>query len=508
MADCAAIPSCAYLQMRRTQSRCMARNMCKRILQRQHLSGSCGVVGCFPSAKAHMSFYPLRIKLKENLWLKESSLRCCCLGTFTNSTMVVPSNWVLLVDQALLMASIVLAYMAGVIPHDRVSFGAKNSSTAPDSAADSTSYDTKSETDTSIKDSWGEVKGKLADALDAFERNDSLDGRVESSIKRHPSNLFAIFEGPRLRLLCATLQQLQKEVTAISKAYEVVTGDVLLAVSSEVIKGCIQPVCVKWMEEELVFENIEPDKKLFSRISAILKGDDTILHIVNRLGKAELYAETLYFLRFGYLRMDCYYDSKFLTLHGIDILEDLVVTVADGIASIYLELISVDSNISTEMNGFGTSLCNLSTRLLQRLRNEVALSQWLQQNFESVVSMYEDRFELFVLRREQLVDTRENQSERRAWWSMFAFEKKTYSSLHYVQIRPFALPVKRTKELRALTGWKYYFSLCLEFSDISMPLVRVVFIKIRSAVTFFLVSLIGRSLGLIYSGIRQSIGWR
>lgn len=55
---------------------------------------------------------------------------------------------------------------------------------------------------------------------------------------------------------------------------------------------------------------------------------------------------------------------------------------------------------------------------------------------------------------------------------------------------------------------RYYFSLFLEFSDITMPLVRAVVAKVSSAVSFFLVCLIGRSLGLIYTGIRQALGWR
>uniref|UniRef100_A0A2P2KYU9 Uncharacterized protein n=1 Tax=Rhizophora mucronata TaxID=61149 RepID=A0A2P2KYU9_RHIMU len=40
-------------------------------------------------------------------------------------------------------------------------------------------------------------------------------------------------------------------------------------------------------------------------------------------------------------------------------------------ASLYLELISVDSNLPSGMNSLGTVMCNFSTRALQRLRNEV-----------------------------------------------------------------------------------------------------------------------------------------
>lgn len=52
-------------------------------------------------------------------------------------------------------------------------------------------------------------------------------------------------------------------------------------------------------------------------------------------------------------------------------MEDFLINIADGMASIYLELISVDSNISNEMNSLCLALCALSTRALQRLRNEV-----------------------------------------------------------------------------------------------------------------------------------------
>lgn len=55
---------------------------------------------------------------------------------------------------------------------------------------------------------------------------------------------------------------------------------------------------------------------------------------------------------------------------------------------------------------------------------------------------------------------------------------------------------------------RYYFSLYLELSDIGMPFVRTVAAKISDAVSFFLVCLIGRSLGLIYTGIRQSLRWK
>lgn len=70
-------------------------------------------------------------------------------------------------------------------------------------------------------------------------------------------------------------------------------------------------------------------------------------------------------------RKNCCYNQVLFTLHGDSILEDLVITLADGIASMYLELISVDGNLTNEMNNLGMIMCSLSTRALQRLRNEV-----------------------------------------------------------------------------------------------------------------------------------------
>lgn len=72
-----------------------------------------------------------------------------------------------------------------------------------------------------------------------------------------------------------------------------------------------------------------------------------------------------------YSRKGCCHDHRLFTLHADSILEDLVVTLADGIASNYLELISVDGSLSDEISSLGLVLCKLSTRSLQRLRNEV-----------------------------------------------------------------------------------------------------------------------------------------
>jgi hypothetical protein len=54
-------------------------------------------------------------------------------------------------------------------------------------------------------------------------------------------------------------------------------------------------------------------------------------------------------------------------------LEDLVISLGDVIASIYLELMSVDGNMSTDVVCTSLALCSLSSRELQKLRNEVII---------------------------------------------------------------------------------------------------------------------------------------
>jgi hypothetical protein len=65
--------------------------------------------------------------------------------------------------------------------------------------------------------------------------------------------------------------------------------------------------------------------------------------------------------------------------------------------------------------------------------------------------MYEDRFELYVLSRKKCEKTADNQAEETNWWRV-AFGKPAVPILvNYVNISPYSLPARRTKELRALT---------------------------------------------------------
>lgn len=446
---------------------------------------------------------------------RKNSIKCYCLGSLVDPNGAIVSGWVSVSDQLLLMASIFLTYMAGVIPqHNSNHTHRKNfleDNVVVESSTSSGSYRKKDDR-VNLKHAWDAVKEKLLDSLDAIERRSSLGNKFlqfEQQHAKRPLSLLAIFDGPKLRLLWASFQWLKEEVKNIFADSEAVSMDDWLTIFPEIIQKSCHPVCMTWLVEELQLENKKSDKELVSLMIEKLKGDDIVLQNIRKSGKEDLYAELLYFLRFGSLRKSCCYDCKLFMLHGDSILEDLVITLADGIASVYLELISVDGSLSNEMNSLDMFMCNMSTRALQRLRNEVALNQWLYQNVEAVVSMYEDRFDLCTLQLKSIEEPCGNQIEKHTWWKKLTLRKsKMMQSSYFSAISHFSMPVKRTKELRALTGWRYYFSLYLELSDIMMPLVRAVIDKVSNAISFFLVTLIGRSLGLIYTGIRQSLRWK
>ncbi|GKA34693.1 ycf55-like protein, partial [Tanacetum coccineum] len=306
-----------------------------------------------------------------------------------------------------------------------------------------------------------------------------------------------------------------KLVDNISRSTSTADLKDLQKVFSEILQRSSLSICTDWLKDELSLRN-RKSKTVFLRLFdqefppplfEKLKGDDSVLQNVKKSGKEDLYTELVYILRFGSLSQECCYDSDFFASRGVSVLEDLVITLADGIASIYLELISVDSDMSNEMNNLGLNLCALSTRALQRLRNEVSLNQWFVQNMETVASMYEDRFDLRILQSRPIPESTIGKTEKFGWLKKLNLGKSSasVSSLRAAVISHVCVPVKRTKELRGLVGWRYYFSLYLEMADITMPFVRTLVAKISDAVSFFLVCLIGRSLGLIYTGVLPSL---
>ncbi|CAA7058873.1 unnamed protein product [Microthlaspi erraticum] len=409
---------------------------------------------------------------------------------------------------------IFLTYMAGVIPVQNSGYSSRMNTVEenPDvGTSESSGRETDFEGD--LKSVWDVVKGKLLDSLDAVKRESTLGNRVLKAKPprgKPPLSLYAISEGPQLYLLWSCFQKLEEETNKISNASN---SDEWMVSFTDIVREAYQGACTAWLKKELRVENTDSDKGITPLLIKMLNEKDAVFDKIRKSGKEDLFAEFLYFHRFGSSGKASCYDLSLFRTHGVAILEDFMITLADGVASIYLELISVDSKFSNEMNTGGLDICNLSSRALQKLRNEVALYQWLHQNMEAVVSMYEDRFDLYVLQT-QVINNGDGggDTESRSWWRKFTPGKtkaaSSSSPLRYSMISDFSLPVKRTKELKALSGWRYYFSLFLELADIGMPIIRVVLEKVSSIISFFLVTLIGRSVGLIFTGIRQSLRWK
>lgn len=65
--------------------------------------------------------------------------------------------------------------------------------------------------------------------------------------------------------------------------------------------------------------------------------------------------------------------------------------------------------------------------------------------------------------------------------------------------------VRRATELNALSGWRATLSTCMELGDLLGPLFAGLVDRVSAFFSWLLVSLIGRGLGLIYKGVRQSM---
>lgn len=479
------------------------------LIHRGFCFGSYRVSG-LPSSNISKLITPYLKKLERRPNV-HSCNRVFSVASLVEADASITSELIPAIDQMLLMTSIFLTYLAGVIPSNvRVKIQSKNMDT------DGTSFSgsaTRNENYNNTKFAWDIVKGKLLSSLSSTKEELDFGAtpiEFEQNYGGLPSNLCALAQGSRLRLLWASFQLLKKEVDCISANAATLSKENFLAIYNDVIKNLCQPLCVTWLEEELLLKNDQTNKECLSIVIDKLDGHGNVLMNIKKSGKEDLYAELIYVLRFGFIRKDGLYDNSLFMEHGVSILEDLVIMLADGITSMYLGLISVDSSMSNEMNNLDLSLCTMSTRALQKLRNEVALNQWLHQNIEAVVSMYEDRFDLCTIQCQLVEVSSKNKDQTINWWKKLSVisSRPVSRQLNVVVIDQISVPVKRIKELRALTGWRYYYSLFLELADIAMPLLRTVTAKVSDAISFFLVSLIGRSLGLIYTGIRQSLRWK
>lgn len=115
-----------------------------------------------------------------------------------------------------------------------------------------------------------------------------------------------------------------------------------------------------------------------------------------------------------------------------------------------------------------------STRALEKFRNEVKLAAWMNANYGDVVAMYEDWHSLMG------VDAAGNVVTRK-------------------------ISVCRHSELARVTGARMLMSMFLEFADVVVPVARAALNNVKNFTSWLLVTLIGRSLGLVYRGIKESM---
>ncbi|KAK9726484.1 hypothetical protein RND81_05G218400 [Saponaria officinalis] len=506
MAECAILQSNFNLHFQRRYDKgCWTKpqNLSPRKFSRKHQFGSVAVW------KPKYNTLSLSSRHRTSTVLRGSSMKCKCSGIMIDLENAAGSGWVPVIDQVLLTASVLLTYMAGVIPSKKSYISSEKNNSSDVLLLENPVF-FEEEGQSNCECNWTVVKGKITDSLLAYENGviagDNFD-ELELNHSKRPFSLSALAHGSRLRLLLSSVEQLEKEVNKIPDISATMErGEWLELLSTTLTKAC-RAAFISWMDKEL---STKPDKELLYYMSEKLKEDEMILGNIRKSGKMELYADLIGFFRYSFFRDCSYYDQSVYTLHGSAILEDLVIRIADAMASTYLEVISVDSEVSTKISNLGMSLCALSTRALQKLRNEVAMFEWMHRNFGEIVLMYEDQFELRVLSSKPCLGSAEKQKENLSWWSKLTLKTsaKVESSLRYAVVSPFSLSVKRTKELRALKGWRYYFSLVLELADIAMPMSKAVVAQVRNAISFFLVSLIGRSVGLVYTGIRQSLRWK
>ncbi|RYQ88891.1 hypothetical protein Ahy_B09g095815 isoform A [Arachis hypogaea] len=515
MAACVASPfsSMPHLQRGAVRARAYSNQPSFKTVNRNSSRNQCQLVR-FAAWKMFEPNASVTTHCKISSRLQVTSFKCIGLGALVDLDGVAVSNLVPVVDQVLLLASIFLTYTAGIVnfgkpstSYEKITSDKKVLSGSSDNYGSVVKENYKLES----KYTFNAVRGKLLNSLNALEQK-TYSGDIILHSTKQSLSLNAIAGAPKLRLLWGAFQKVEEEVKNISSTRSVAMEDNFF---SEFIQRSCHSICDSWLEDEYSLLKGNFDKELSSVILEKVKQDNSIVQSITRSGKIDLYLELLQYLSFGSLSLwivsVCLLSySCIFGLHGISILEDLVIAIADGVASVYLEFISVDSDVSSKTNSLDMSLCALSTRELQKLRNEVALNQWLYHNMDTVVSMYEDRFDLCTLGSQRIDLPNISQTETQSWWRRLSqLNSKTVSpELQYLVINHFSMPVKRTKELRALAGWRYYFSLFLELSDISMPLIRAVIDKMSSAISFFLVTLIGRSLGLIYTGIRQSLRWK
>jgi len=180
------------------------------------------------------------------------------------------------------------------------------------------------------------------------------------------------------------------------------------------------------------------------------------------------------------------------------VLQDMAILVADVISCAYIREV-MDGKPSVFDQGMNTdfittsgtssppSLLELSlwpslltsklnsTRGIQLFANGIYFQRLLDEFFDQVACIYEDRLPLFTLNRK-------------------GAGVKIYSS---------NICMRRSKELQGLSGPRYAVSLALEGLDFVLPMMRQAWTWFTAVASWFLQRAIGHAVGLVMKGIKS-----
>tara|TARA_X000000368_G_scaffold416088_1_gene409214 strand:- start:2061 stop:3548 length:1488 start_codon:yes stop_codon:yes gene_type:complete len=153
-----------------------------------------------------------------------------------------------------------------------------------------------------------------------------------------------------------------------------------------------------------------------------------------------------------------------LAVVTLSIIEDMSVSISEGITKAVLST-----------NAFGLVSNLKSSRILNKFRNQQRFSKFLFDNYRDVENIFSDRFELYgyYAETDQLI-------------------KRT-------------LFMQRVNELEKLRGLRYFVSIVLEALDVFVPVLFQAWKNATKVATYLLVVVLGRSIGLVYRGIKDVV---
>jgi hypothetical protein len=152
------------------------------------------------------------------------------------------------------------------------------------------------------------------------------------------------------------------------------------------------------------------------------------------------------------------------------ILENLLIQIANGVLQ---PLINLLADIETVKQHFYNRHF-LSTREIERFRNNLSWKYWLSRYFAEPQAIFESRYELFVIAPRGIAKT------------------SIYSP--------------RNQQLANLSGIPLVVTLVLEFRDAIAPRLQSLLSFVGNVIVFVLTKIVGRGLGLIARGVLQGLG--